>query len=174
MNHCIALLVLTGLFIISSRIHADQELLQQQRTARLETVFESLRMRDPGTLASCLTGLSEQEASALIQTISASWGDLAKLRATGERLPSHFDKGNMNPVARWGSKPTQTGVWMLLRSDDASNRWLRIGLLFASEESDARQLWAVEWRDEANPVTASHHEVTESTESAQGDHSKAQ
>ncbi len=140
---------------------ADQKSLDADRSGKLEAVFESLKKSDAEALASTLPGLQEKEALAVIQRNSIHWGDLTKLSTTKERLAEPSDKGSMEIVVHWGSGTTSSGRWMELRSREFPNWQMRIGLLFPTGSSDAKQFLAVEWNCESKPAERGEHQVGE-------------
>ena len=110
----------------------------------LAAVFDALKKSDAQALAANMPGLSREEAAAMVQRIASQWGDLSKLMIA-EEFPAQLDKGDMKVIADWGTKATSTGKWLNLRSDAAPGRWLRVGLLYAKNNTQPRQLLAVEW-----------------------------
>jgi len=144
MSKIITTIILFCCVYFSSNSYGDQESLDLNRTLKLEAVLDSLKKGDAAALSAILPELKKDEASKLILQISKSWGDLAKISTAQENLPEEFDKGRMEIVGNWGEGATSSGKWLELKSKEAPNRWLRIGLLFQKGSSDAKQFLAVE------------------------------
>jgi len=147
----------------------DQKSLDADREGRLEAVFESLKGSDAGALAANLSGLSREQASTLLDRISTSWGDLAKLESTGDEPPNQSHKGTMEIIVHWGADATDAGSWLELRSPEAPGRSLRIGILFGKESSEGRQFLAVEWQDEIKKVGKGEHVTSDVREDLQAE-----
>ncbi len=139
-----AFVILFQLGLASSGF-CNQEKLDTDRARKLQTVFESIQHGNKTELASCLPGLSEEEASKMLKKISEHWGDASKLVKAGIDPGEKLDKGKMKTIVHWGSENTQIGKWFSLHSPEAKGTVMRIGLLFPKGSSEARQFLAVEW-----------------------------
>lgn len=145
MSRSIQAFVILFQLVLASSGFCNQEKLDADRTRKLQTVFESIQHGNKTELASCLPGLSEEEASKMLKKISERWGDASKLVKEGSDPGDKLDKGKMKTIVHWGSESTQIGKWFSLSSPASKVTVMRIGLLFPKGSSEPRQFLAVEW-----------------------------
>jgi hypothetical protein len=136
--------------IVASSAFCKEDSLDNARSAKLKQVVTALATADADALQSVLSGehqtISKEEASSLLKTITTSWGDLKMLEEINEaELQTTFNKGDMHVIAHWGKLPTQYGKWMLFRTPNRENYYLRIGLLFGKGSEHAGQFVACEF-----------------------------
>jgi len=136
--------------IAATPAFCDQDSIDKARSARLKQAVAALASADAGTLRTVLSSehqtMSKDEASALLKNITTSWGDLKKLEEINEAgIETTLNKGDMHVLAHWGASPTQYGKWLLFRSPDRKDYYLRIGLLFAKDSDLAGQFVASEF-----------------------------
>ena len=145
MKKCIQTFVVLVQLAFASGGFCNQEELDARRTRKLQGVFEAIQQGDKTALASLLSGLSSEEASKMLNTLSKHWGDAGKLVKVEDNADEKLDKGKMKTIVHWGTESTQAGTWLRLSSPDAKGTVMRIGLLFPKDSSEARQFMAVEW-----------------------------
>ena len=149
-----AFVILFQLAFVSSAL-CNQKSLDADRTRELQNVFKAVQNNSNIELASCLPGLSQEEASKILKEISKNWGDVTKLDKAEIKQSKKFDKGKMKTIAYWGSESTQTGKWFDLTSSESNETVMRIGLLFSKGSSDPRQFLAVQWQSEPKAAQGS-------------------
>ena len=127
----------------------SQELLDKERDTKLKQTVNALAQADTETLRTILSSehqtMSGEEAASIIKEVRRSWGDLTKLKEVDEsKQEKPIGKGDMYPLVHWGTLPTHHGRWMLFRSDERNDCYLKIGLLFGNGSADSGQLLVTE------------------------------
>lgn len=136
--------------ILVSSAFGEKDAIDSVRSAKLKQTATALAAADADSLRSVLSSthqtMSKDEASALLRRISQAWGELSALEEVveDEEQPV-LNKGDMRVVAHWGKVPTQHGKWMLFRTANRKNTYLRIGLLFGKGDGHAGQFLACEF-----------------------------
>lgn len=131
--------------VLVSTGFCNQPNLDAERSQKLQVVLEAIQQADHTKLASCIPGMSEDEASKILKTLAEHWGEGSKLVQINGVLGDKLNKGSMKIIANWGTRPTQTGCWMELSNTANKSTVLRIGLLFPHESSEVCQFVAAEW-----------------------------
>ena len=127
----------------------DQKTLDMERDSHINAVIKSIQRNSPADLTSCLSGLSEKEASKILEKIAKKWGNISKFVRADRNLPKGVHKGNMLIIVHWGAEqPTQIGRWTHLKDAANDGTYMQVGLLFAKGSSKPRQLIAAEYKAE--------------------------